>query len=134
MNFINTINDAEISAYIDDELDSVRMQEVEQELVNDPVLPAQYEDLKTADRRWKSVASSLESHPTIVLPRESLTKNSITAALLLLLAFLVLRFVPKFITLMSVGVIIHAIALAFILLWVIYNETEAGKGRWAKFI
>jgi hypothetical protein len=134
MNNITPINDAEISAYIDDELDSARMQEVEQELVNDPVLRAQYEDLKTADRQWKSVASSLESQPSIVLPRESLTKNSIAAALLLLLAFLVLRFAPKFITLMSVGVIIHAIALALILLWVLYNETEAGKGGWGKFI
>lgn len=134
MNNIAPINDAEISAYIDGELDSVRMQEVEQALVNNPVLRAHYEELKAADRQWRSIASSLESHPTIVLPRESLTKNSITVALLLLLAFLVLRFAPKFITLMSIGVVIHAIALAFILLWLLYSETEADKGRWGKFV
>jgi len=120
------IEPAELSGYLDGELEPDRIREVEAALAIDPVLRADYHVLADADRTWKSAANIAAFLPNTQLRPVwswSLTRSpSAIAAILVLLV--VLRITPKLGDFVAWGLIVHAAALAVVLPWVVRMVQE----------
>ncbi len=111
----NPVQEFELSALIDGELDPARAAEIRSAIAADPVLRAQYEYFAKADRAWAAAAASARFRPA--LPRDASAAPASRAQLLMTAMLVVIltagRLVLKIVPLeLVVGVFIHALMLA----------------------
>ena len=108
---MKAIDAAELSAYLDDELDPTRRAEVEQALASDAALRAEFEQLRSHDAAWAAAASSAISEPAKYTSSFAIDFRIVIGIVLLL----ALRFLPKLDDLVFWGIVIHAIMLVVVL-------------------
>lgn len=116
---MNPIEPAELSAYLDGELNPARAREVESALATSPALQAELDALTKADKTWRMAARLAAFRSTIQLPRTSSRKVPLyrtAGAVVLLLA---VRFLPKLAGALDWGLIANGVALAIAMVWVI---------------
>lgn len=113
---------AELSAYLDGELDAARAKEIEVLLANDPGLRAEFDQLKRQDAVWISAVHSAVVRPRLSLEPRSNASMAVARSAVLLAGLLAVRFVPKFPELVSFGVVLHIVVLAVALAWVVRTE------------
>jgi len=116
---MNPVDPAELSAYLDRELSSARMQEVEAALEHDVALRAELEVLKATHLGWQAAARSVMFTPQISLPESCSFLQSRLVIACTLFVLVVLRFAPKFTDVLVFAVFLHAVALLAILPWLV---------------
>lgn len=116
------VEEFEISALIDGELDATRAAEVRRAIERDAALRAEFEHLAEVDRAWTAVARSAQFTPAA--PRYELARPQgqsyvwIAAALALIL--IAGRGFPKFFPVeLAAGILIHTLMLAGVIAAVI---------------
>lgn len=109
---------AELSAFLDGELDSVRTSEVEAALASDSALREEFNTLASVDAEWRSVARTAVFAPNVQLSRNAVFAGPwlLTVAVVVVLA--AVRFVPKFIDVPEFGFLLHGLTLALVVAWV----------------
>lgn len=127
---MNPIEPTELSAYLDGELSSARMLEIESALERDAELRAEFEALKSAHISWQAAARSAMFTPQITLSRGTPFLQSRPAVACALVILLVLRFVPKFTDIVVFAVFLHAIALLAILPWVVQMVRQDARDHY----
>ena len=123
---MNPIDKAELSAFLDGELDTLRSEEIKLALKNDPTLRAEFESLSAMDATWSESARSAAERVAIdLLPRKKSSNVALRVAGAVLLLTTV-RMLPKFTDELMWGIVLHSVALACSLVWVIrmVSETE----------
>jgi len=118
------IEPAELSGYLDGELEPDRALEAEAALASDPLLRAEYHALANADSAWKSAAHFAGFVPNTQLPHRKSLKSSPLAIATILVLLAVLRIAPKLGDVIAWGLFFHAAALAVILPWVVRMARE----------
>ncbi len=108
---MKAIDAAELSAYLDGELDPPRRAEVEKALASDAALRAEFEQLRLHYAVWAAAASSAISEPAKHTSSFAIDFRIIIGIVLLL----ALRFLPKLGDLVFWGIVIHAVALVVVL-------------------
>jgi len=123
---VKPIEPAELSAYMDGELDPARAREVETALESSPALRGELNRLVSADNSWRAAARIASFRPSIRLdtaPRPLHLRPILRAAggVILLLAA---RVVPKLGSTLEVELILNAFALAIALIWIVRLMTR----------
>jgi anti-sigma factor RsiW len=120
---MKSVEPAELSAYIDGELESTRRKEIEAALERDASLRAELEELTRLDAEWSDTARSAISLPPVqsVERLPGFARSFVT----MLIVLLVLRFVPKVAEQLLPGVLIHIAAFALVLVWIF--RTQQGE-------
>jgi anti-sigma factor RsiW len=125
------VEEFEISALIDCQLDPGRASEVRSAIEADPSLRAQYQRLAAADQAWTAAGRSAGFMPAVILDRTAPAPSSLiaaTATLGFLLA--VVRLLAKAFPLdLPVGILVHGLMLAVVVaavLWVARSPSYAG--------
>lgn len=124
---MNPIEPAELSAYMDGELDPTRAREVETALEGSQALRGELNKLVSADNSWRAAARIASFRPRIRLhatPAPLHLRPVVRAAggVILLLA---VRVVPKLASTLEVELILNAFALAIALIWIVRMMTRA---------
>ncbi len=120
------IESAELSAYLDGELDASRAEELETAMRNSPALQGEFRALQLADIRWQSAARSADFAPAVLTPKRKSLLELPLAIIVLLLVLLVLRFIPKLDDVLVVGIVLHLLVLALMLPWLFADEQHPG--------
>jgi len=125
---IRPVDDFEISALIDGELEPVRAAEVRAAIEQNPGLRDQFLHLTEAHQAWTQAARSADFVPRAawdaLSPRLSCTYGWVTAALALLAV--VARIVPKVVSLdLAAAMLIHGLALAGVMVVVVWISGRA---------
>jgi hypothetical protein len=117
------IEPAELSAYLDGELDPGRAREVATALANDPKLRAEYEVLANSDKYWKSSAAAARFKPAVVFSSAQVfgTAPLYVVAVAALIALCVSAKATDAVFLV---LILHCIALTITLPWVMRMARE----------
>jgi hypothetical protein len=114
------IQAAELSAYLDGELDSHRAAEVKVALASDPALQAEYECLTQADTAWKAAAHTAKFEPkATVVGNKTFLGSPLALAAIIVLA-VASRFALELSDVIVWGLILHSTAMALVLPWVIH--------------
>jgi anti-sigma factor RsiW len=113
------IEPAELSAYLDGELDPARAREVERALAEEPSLRAEFTALTQADAAWRTVARSGEFRPAVWLRYGRPPWASVPAAAAGVALLVAVRILPKLTDTLAWGFLLHGIALAIMVAWVI---------------
>jgi len=122
------VEEFEVSALIDGELDATRAAEVRAAIERDPVLHAQFAHLAEADRTWAGAARSAQFMPAV--PWDELGPSpsrahvwDVTALAFMLAAGWVL---PKVVPVeLATGMLIHALMLAAVIAVVVWTSGRA---------
>jgi len=123
---MSLIDPAELSGFLDREMTEERRQEIRQLVANTASLREELESLSVADSRWRAAARSAAFRVEIRLHREKIFAISPTQAALLITFLLAIRFLPKLVSTLMLGLALNGIALAIVIAWVIAmtRETE----------
>ena len=113
------VEPAELSGYLDGELDVARTAEVRELLSRDAALLAQFEALRATDANWRAAAASAAFVPRLQLPAPRARATSWARIAALALALIALRVLPKLGGPMVWGIALHAVALAIALVWIV---------------
>jgi anti-sigma factor RsiW len=133
---VKQIRDEELSALIDGELDPPRSEEVRARINADPALRERFDALMLLDRRLSLAAEQAAFVPQLSFFAGVETRRPILhgrAAIILVLALLVVRLLPKFAALELIGTGLHLAAVgavAFIVI-VMAGETAGRSGTGA---
>jgi anti-sigma factor RsiW len=119
---MKTIEPFELSAYLDGELDAVRTREIESALDRDPALRAELESMQTLDAAWVAAARTAVSRPSLRLDPVVGDSRLIVSAAVIVVGLLAVRLVPKFVDLMTAGLLAHLVVLAATLAWLIRSD------------
>ena len=125
------VQEQELSALLDGELDIERADEVRARIKSDPALRREYELLARLDARLSRAAADATFVPDVTLPVHAPRKISFkewTTGIAVVLALITVRFLPKLIDLQILGVAVQLAACAGIAFLVmrLANETEPG--------
>ena len=121
---MKAIQAAELSGYLDGELDSHRAAEIEVALTSDPVLRADYECLAKRDSVWKAAAHTAKFDPkAMVVDNKAFIGSPLALAAIIVLA-VAARFSLELSDLVVWGLILHSAALALVLPWVIHMARD----------
>jgi hypothetical protein len=103
-----------------------RRQEIRQLVANTASLREELESLTSADSRWRAAARSAAFPVEIRLHREKILAISPVQAAVLTALLLAIRFLPKLVSTLTLGLALNGIALAIVIAWVIAmtRETE----------
>ncbi len=115
---MNPIDPAELSAYLDGELDPARAGEVEAALASSPALRGELNALVNADNAWRAAARGASFEPGIRLrPGNTVLRSTLRAAgaIVLLLAA---RVLPKLPGSLLWELVLNGIAFTFALIWI----------------
>jgi hypothetical protein len=96
-----------------------RRQEIRQLVANTASLREELESLSVADSRWRAAARSAAFRVEIRLQREKLFTISVTQASLLIAFLLAIRFLPKLMSTLTLGLALNGIALAIVIAWIV---------------
>ena len=112
---MNAIDPAELSAYLDGELDAGRAAEIENAIAGDSTLQAEFERLQALDVEWTVAARTAMSPP---LQRTVIARfdAKVCIGIVLLIA---LRFLPKGDALFFWSILLHAAVFTAVLVWVV---------------
>ena len=113
------IDPVELSGLIDREMTEERSAEVRQFVANTASLREELESLSKADSRWRAVARSAAFRVEVRLHREKLVTFSAAQAALLIAFLLAIRFLPKLMSTLTLGLALNAIALAIVIGWIV---------------
>jgi anti-sigma factor RsiW len=130
------IEEHEVSALIDGQLDRQRAAEVRAAIRQDPALGAEYERLQAADRRWASAARTADFLPRVSLDRPSPSPDRATAWLVAALGCTAVaaRLLPKVLPVdLPVAVGIHTLALIAVLAAVAWLSRTTPNATDAEF-
>jgi anti-sigma factor RsiW len=118
---VKPIEPAELSAYMDGELDPARAREVEGALESSPALRAEFNSLVSADNSWRMAARTASFRPGIRLqPTDApLPLRSVFRAAGFVILLLAARVVPKLASTLEVELILNAVALTIALTWIV---------------
>ena len=122
------VEEFEISALIDGELDATRAGEVRSAIERDPVLHAQFVHLAEADHTWSAAARSAQFMPAVprceLAPSPSRAHVWIVTALAFILA--AGRCFPKLAPVeLATGILIHALMLAAVIAVLVWISERA---------
>ncbi len=123
------VEPAELSAYLDGELDPTRAREEQAILADDAALRAQFDALQAADHDWRGAADSAIFAPDVQFTRTTLSSVAWLGMAAILVALVTLRMLPKIGDALAWGVALHGIALAVMLGWVARMARER-PSRW----
>lgn len=118
------IDPAELSVYLDGELDPVRAREVETALAGESTLRAQFNALANADTAWRAAARSANFQPMVRLPLNPAFFASQPGAAAVVALLVAVRVLPKLTDILAWGFFLHGITLAVIIVWVIRLATS----------
>lgn len=121
------IDESELSAYLDGELDAASAARVEAALAGDAQLAAQLDALRAADESWREAALQARFVPDVRLPRDKAFVESWPGIVLISILLVGLRFLPSVTGLLDWSLGIHAAALALVLVWTARKVAEAGS-------
>lgn len=128
------IQEYELSALIDGELDPARAGEARSQLAHDPVLWARYERLLAVDGEWRQAAQTARFVPAINLPPEPARPGWLSLSRILgLFAMLTAgRFALKLLPVdLVAGMLIHAVMLGVTIAVVVWFSNQARTVRLA---
>jgi anti-sigma factor RsiW len=120
------VEPAELSAFLDNELDGVRAAEVEAALASDSALRAEFNAVARADAECRSAAGTAAFSPDVRLSAKALPSGPwyLTAAVVGVLV--AVRMLPKFSDALEFGFVLHGLALVIVLAWVTWIARSAG--------
>lgn len=121
------IDESELSAYLDDELDPKRTAQVRAALADDEKLAAQLDAFRAVDEAWREAAVTARFAPDVRLVRATAFWESWKGIAVLSTLLVALRWLPSVTGLLEWGLAIHAAALALVLVWTARRVTEAGS-------
>jgi anti-sigma factor RsiW len=113
------IEPAELSAYLDGELNPIRAREVETAMTNEPALRAEFNALTEADTAWRAAARSAEFRPAVRLRHSTAVWASLPAATAGVALLVAVRILPRLTDTLAWGFFLHGITLAIMVVWVI---------------
>ncbi len=113
------VEPAELSAYLDGELEPARAREVQQALEHEPSLRAEFETLNRLDGAWRAAAGSAAFQPRVRLPRGAAASPTLLAGASAIAVLVALRVIPKLTDALGLGLLLHGIALSLILAWLV---------------
>ena len=118
---------AELSALLDGELAADRLHQIEELLVTDASLRAELESLRRLDVALSAAARTAAFPISVQLPGTvAAPRAAVGTATMLVLALVAVKMAPKFVGGFAFGIALHGIALAVVLLgvvWVISRRT-----------
>jgi len=118
------IEPAELSAFLDGELDPDRAREIATALASDSELREEYGALAKADVVWKAAADSALFKPSTQLSTSKVFASSPLAFAAVLIALIALCVTAKLGTVVVWNFVLHAVALAIALPWIIRMARE----------
>lgn len=113
------IESAELSAYLDGELDAARAQDVVIALAGDAKLRAELEQLKKQDAAWASAASTAISQPKLRLVPEEAKSSARARIVVITMVLVAVRLFPKMEDLFLLGIVLHCAVLVAALAWIV---------------
>jgi anti-sigma factor RsiW len=123
---MKTIEPAELSAYLDGELNSDRASEVSAVIADDPTLRVAFDALATMDAAWKTAAKSAAFTPAIRLPTSRRLTDSRLVLAVVLALLVALRMAPILGEHIEWDLSLHVIALMIVLLVLIRSGGQIG--------
>lgn len=118
---------AELSAFLDGELASDRVKQIEEMLVTDGRLREELESLRKLDVQFRAAARTAAFPISVQLPETSVTsKAAVGTVAMLVLALVVVKMAPKFVGGFAFGIALHSVALSVVLIgviWIISRNT-----------
>ena len=111
------IQDEELSALLDGELDAQRAEEVRARIKADPALRKEFDALARLDQRLSYAAEQAAFLPELSFPEKAGTERPAwhwKAAIVVVLALLVARLLPKLAELPLIGIGLHVAAIVAI--------------------
>jgi anti-sigma factor RsiW len=120
------IEPAELSAYLDGELNSARAREVQIALADEPRLRADFNTLAEADIIWRAAAESANLRPGVQLLPQRRTAHAVSVLGMIGLVTLLVavRLLPKMTDTLTWGVVLHGLTLAMVLIWVLHMDRD----------
>lgn len=119
---MNPIDPAELSAFLDGELEAARAKDVESAIASDPALRMEFERLQKADAGWAAAARSAISQPTVFLASRTTVSSFYVRIAIGAVVLLALRILPKLNDAVAWGAALHSIVLIALLTWVIRSS------------
>jgi anti-sigma factor RsiW len=122
----------ELSALMDGELDADRAREVETQLAANPHLRAEFSRLVETDAQWREAAATAVFAPAVRLPPTTAGLSSAAVVTALIIGLIGLRMAPKWFESLTLGFGLHAVALAVLLvglMWVARADYSARDAR-----
>jgi anti-sigma factor RsiW len=113
---------AEVSAYLDGELDSTRAEEVRNAIAIDPALRSIFNGLSEADTKWRAAAAAANFHHAVRLRHLSALAVSMPVAAAIGVMLVLMRVLPKLTDALWFGLICHGILLAAIVVGLVHTE------------
>lgn len=126
---MNPIEPAELSAYLDGELDAARAREVEAALASSPALREQFKALVSADNSWRATARSASFRPNVRFDADATRTRSVLRAAGGVTLLLAARIVPKLAGGLELELILNGIALTVALVWIVRMTAADGLGQ-----
>ena len=120
------VEPAELSAFLDGELSSVRASEVAAALASSSALRAQFDALAGMDAAWQSAADAARFAPQVQLSRNEVFFGSWLGTVAVLVVLVAVRILPKVSDTLEFGFVLHGLGLAIVLAWVTGLAREAG--------
>jgi anti-sigma factor RsiW len=113
------VEPAELWAFLDGELDGVRAAEVEAALASNSELRAEFNTLARMDAEWRSAAAAAVFSPNVELSSRGVSARPWYLTVTVVVALVAVRMLPKFSDALEFGFILHGLALAIALAWVV---------------
>jgi anti-sigma factor RsiW len=113
------IEPAELSAYLDHELEPRRQREIESALAQDEALRTEFAALARLDATWRDAAASARFRPGVRLPLARSVVGSSFMVALVAVCLVAVRFVPQLSDAMVLGFLIHGVVLAMVGGWIV---------------
>lgn len=124
------IEPAELSAYMDGELEGARAREVQAALESSPALRGELARLASEDHAWRAAARRASFRPNVRLESSAAPSRSMLRAAGGVILLLAARAVPKLASTLAVELILNAVALALALIWVVrMTRTDVDEER-----
>lgn len=130
------VEEAELSALLDGELDAVRARQIEARMAEDPALRRAFEALASADAAWRTAAGAAAFSPQVRLPdalqpaRDARSDRSgwLTALFIAMAALVGLRSVLKLGGSEALAVVLPVLSLLLLVAVVLQLTRDEGHG------
>ena len=122
---MNPIDPVELSGFLDREMTEERREEVGRLVAGAPDLREELDSLSRADSRWRAAARSATFRVEIRLHREKIFAISPAQVAVFMAFLLAIRFLPKLLSTLTLGLAINGIALAIVIAWIIAITRES---------
>lgn len=118
------IEPAELSAYLDGELDSNRARDVAIALATDPALRARYDALANVDAAWRTAVLAAQFTPAVQFEKRKALDISVPILAIVLICLVALLLLSKIDDVMEWSLVLHSIVLTIALPWIVRMAQE----------